>query len=51
MKGKVGARQYRECSALTGRGMREVFECASRLAMSARKKKSNRRSFLSLIGK
>lgn len=51
MRGKIGALQYRECSGLTGSGMHEVFECATRLAMSASKTKSKRRSLLSLIGK
>jgi hypothetical protein len=48
---KVGALQYRECSGLTGRGVREVFECAARLAMSGRKSKSKRKKFLDLIGR
>jgi hypothetical protein len=48
---KIGALQYRECSGLTGRGVREVFECAARLAMSGRERKSKRKSFLDLIGR
>jgi len=37
---KVGARQYIECSARTGEGVREVFQQATRAALLKRRKKS-----------
>ena len=39
---KVGAAGYRECSALTKEGVREVFEAATRAAVTP--KKINRNS-------
>lgn len=40
----IGAKNYIECSALTGRGMNEVFEAATRscLKTSGRSEKSSR---------
>ena len=30
---RIGAKEYLECSALTGEGVREVFEHAARLSL------------------
>ena len=35
---KIGAKQYLECSARTGEGVREVFQYATRYALLANKK-------------
>ena len=39
MSAKIGAEQYLECSAKTKRGIREVFEAASKSAIKHRKRK------------
>ncbi len=46
MARKIGAAKYMECSARTGEGVRELFECATRLALlkPLRKKKKHRLS-------
>jgi Ras family protein A len=36
---KIGAREYIECSAKNGEGVREVFEHATRAALVSRTKK------------
>jgi Ras family protein A len=33
---KIGARQYLECSAKSGEGVREVFQYATRVALLSR---------------
>lgn len=38
---KIGAKQYLECSARTGEGVREVFQYATRSALVSRTKKKN----------
>jgi Ras family protein A len=39
---KIGARHYLECSARTGEGVREVFQCATRAALLSRPKNSKK---------
>jgi len=41
MKELIGARKYLECSSLTGEGVDDVFEAATRAAMIAGDKESN----------
>lgn len=36
---KIGAKQYLECSARTGEGVREVFQFATRAALLSKTKK------------
>jgi Ras family protein A len=36
---KIGAQKYLECSAKTNEGVREVFEHATRAALTTRKEK------------
>lgn len=43
MAQKIGARAYLECSAKTGNGVREVFETATRAALSSKPVKSKSR--------
>ncbi|GBG29047.1 Ras-like GTP-binding protein RHO [Hondaea fermentalgiana] len=40
MKNNIGALQYLECSALTGQGLKDVFDTAIRIAFKASKKRS-----------
>ncbi len=40
MAGQINAYKYLECSAKTREGVKEVFEHATRAALSARKKKA-----------
>lgn len=42
MAQKIGARAYLECSAKTGSGVREVFETATRAALSSKAPKSKK---------
>ena len=37
MAQKIGAKQYLECSAISGEGVREVFQCATRAALLSHK--------------
>lgn len=39
---KIGALKYVECSAKTNEGVREVFEIATKLSLSRKKKKLSR---------
>ena len=39
---KIGAKQYLECSARTGEGVREVFQYATRAALLTRSKGSKK---------
>ena len=39
---KIGARQYLECSAKSGEGVREVFQYATRAALLSRPKHQKR---------
>jgi Ras family protein A len=39
---KIGARQYLECSAKSGEGVREVFQYATRAALLSRSKSSKK---------
>lgn len=41
---KIGAKQYLECSARTGEGVREVFQYATRAALLSRHKGHKKRS-------
>jgi len=41
---KIGAKQYLECSARTGEGVREVFQYATRAALLTRSKGSKKKS-------
>lgn len=45
---KVGAKQYLECSAKTGEGVREVFQYATRAALLSRPKGKDRKHCLVL---
>ena len=40
---KIGAADYLECSAKTGRGVREVFEAATRASLRAKDKKEKKK--------
>ena len=42
VKDKIGAKEYIECSAKTNEGVREVFEHATRAALTTRKKKEKK---------
>ena len=39
---KIGARQYLECSAKSGEGVREVFQYATRAALLSRTQRAKR---------
>lgn len=41
---KIGARQYLECSAKSGEGVREVFQYATRAALLSRPKSGKKHS-------
>jgi Ras family protein A len=41
---KIGAKQYLECSARTGEGVREVFQYATRAALLTRGKGGKKKS-------
>jgi Ras family protein A len=41
---KIGARQYLECSAKSGEGVREVFQYATRVALLSRATRSKKHS-------
>jgi GTPase SAR1 family protein len=43
VKDKIGAKEYIECSAKTNEGVREVFEHATRAALTSRKERSSSR--------
>jgi len=43
VKEKIGAKEYIECSAKTNEGVREVFEHATRAALTSRKERSSSR--------
>jgi len=40
---KIGAKQYLECSARTGEGVREVFQYATRSALLSRTKSGKKK--------
>ena len=44
MAQKIGAKQYLECSARTGEGVREVFQYATRAALLTRGKGGKKKS-------
>ena len=48
MANRIGAKDYLECSALTKEGVRDVFEAATRAALS-RRTKTKRKSKCEII--
>ncbi|KAF9402025.1 Rho GTPase, partial [Podila epigama] len=46
---EIGAREYLECSALTGEGVREVFESATRASLLIHGKLSSHRRHCIII--
>mmetsp|Transcript_10096 Transcript_10096/g.19778 ORF Transcript_10096/g.19778 Transcript_10096/m.19778 type:complete len:198 (+) Transcript_10096:441-1034(+) len=42
MKNNIGALQYLECSALTGQGLKDVFDTAIRIAIKGTRKKNGK---------
>jgi Ras homolog gene family, member A len=45
---KIGARQYLECSAKSGEGVREVFQYATRAALLCRPKHNKKNNCIVL---
>jgi Ras homolog gene family, member A len=45
---KIGARQYLECSAKSGEGVREVFQYATRAALLSRPKGTGKKNCIVL---
>jgi Ras homolog gene family, member A len=43
MSHKIGARKYLECSARTGEGVNDVFQWATKAALSSERKKDKKK--------
>lgn len=49
MAEKIGARSYRECSAMTQKGLKDVFDVAITVALEPKPKKAKAEDFCSLL--